>query len=441
MDSIAIEGILGDESPVPSTTGFPVHNRRPAADSKVRQLHGNGLDQHTKGDNVRLPLRVDGASSPMDGNPHRAPGYKIPPGTIECPSGPPQPPEPNAGYRVVSPPGGSIDFHPYMGVADDRPVRDTPQCGTTPVLAPHPRSTSRLRERCQRHLVHPTRVGVPALPSRWESSGRSQRDPKSLHDTGLPPRVKEGVVLPPPPPADPTTPGTSSAGSPPAATPLQSAPRRRPCPEPSRVETIKRLLQKSGLASRAPCQLSSCIREPTTRLYQSRGLSFLSLGRERGFNPISATIPLIVDFLIHLRQDKGFSNQRCRGAFPLPRNAPPNSPCLGQASRGTPCLVLPRVSFCGLEGGVSQFCTRIHGLNSRPIFPQTAARELHGTDSTSAEQLSQRETPVSGANSQVSLEPHLPISPEMWAIVLHLRTHRTPERRSLRTLSPSGSLK
>ena len=119
VDSIAIEGILGDETPVPSTTGFPGNNRRPAADSKVRQLHGNGLDQHTKGDNVRLPLRVDGVTSLMDRNPHRVPGYEIPPGTIECPSGPPQPPEPNAGYRVVSLPAGSMDFHPYRGVADD----------------------------------------------------------------------------------------------------------------------------------------------------------------------------------------------------------------------------------------------------------------------------------------------------------------------------------
>ena len=107
VDSIAIEGILGDESPVPSTTGFPGHNRR--------QLHGNGLDQHTKGTMSDSLCELTGATSPMDGNPHRAPGYEIPPVTIECPSGPPQPPEPNAGYRVVSPPAGSIDFHPYRG--------------------------------------------------------------------------------------------------------------------------------------------------------------------------------------------------------------------------------------------------------------------------------------------------------------------------------------
>ena len=206
---IATHQHLGDESPVPSTTGFPGHNRQPAGDSKVRQLHGSCLYQQTKGDNVGLPLRVDRATSPMDGSPHRAPGNQVPPGTIEHPSGPPQPPEPNAGCRVVSPPAGSMEYHPYMGVADDRPVRDTPQCEATPILLPHPRSTSRLRERLPQHVVHPRR----------ESSGRSQRDPKSLHDPGLPPQAREGVVLPPPP-ADPTTPGTASAGSPPEATPL-----------------------------------------------------------------------------------------------------------------------------------------------------------------------------------------------------------------------------
>ena len=57
-----------------------------------------------------------------------------------------------------------------------------------------------------------------------------------------------------------------------------------------------------------PLEMSSCVRESTARLYQSQWLSFC--GWCRG---IDATIPLIVDFLIHLRRDKGFSLSALKG--------------------------------------------------------------------------------------------------------------------------------
>ena len=84
-------------------------------------------------------------------------------------------------------------------------------------------------------------------------------------------------------------------------------------PEPSRVEGVKRLLQQSGLSGRASRQLSLCVRESTARLYQSQWLSFCSWCRGRSIAPIDATMPVIVDFLIHLRQDKSFSLSALEG--------------------------------------------------------------------------------------------------------------------------------
>ena len=82
-----------------------------------------------------------------------------------------------------------------------------------------------------------------------------QRDPKSLHDADRPPLAGEVVVCRPPPPTDPTSSGAASVGPPPTPTPLPSVPRRRPHPEPSLVEIVKRLLRKSGLRDelRASC--------------------------------------------------------------------------------------------------------------------------------------------------------------------------------------------
>ena len=109
-----------------------------------------------------------------------------------------------------------------------------------------------------------------------------------------------------PPPPDPTTSGTPPVGLTAMPEALQSVSRRRPCPEPSRVATLNCPLRKSGFSRGATLE-SQAASESTARLYQSQWLSFCGWCRGRGVNPVDATIPLIVDFLIHLRRDKGFS--------------------------------------------------------------------------------------------------------------------------------------
>ena len=115
------------------------------------------------------------------------------------------------------------------------------------------------------------------------------------------------------PPPDPTTSGTTAVGSPAAPTPLPPVPQRHQRPEPSLVAAVKRLLRKSGFSRGAALELSSCIRESTARLYQSQWLSFCGWCRGRGIASINATISLIVEFLIHLRRDKGFSLSALKG--------------------------------------------------------------------------------------------------------------------------------
>ena len=87
---IATHQHLGDESSVPSTSGFSGHGHRPAGYCNVRQLHGCGLCHQSGRDSVRLPLRVDRATSPLDGSPQRAPRSEIPAWTVERPSRSPQ---------------------------------------------------------------------------------------------------------------------------------------------------------------------------------------------------------------------------------------------------------------------------------------------------------------------------------------------------------------
>ena len=233
---------LGNEGSISCASSLPEHDHRPASDSNVRQLLGGGLCQQAGGDSFRLPLRVDRATSPLDGSPQRTPGSEIPPGTVERPRGPPQPPQLSTGRGMVPPPTGSKEDHQHLGVTDNRLVHNTPHCETSPVLLPDSRPSSCLRRRLPPSVESSRRASVPTLPPGREGSGQSQRDPKSLHDADRPPLSGEVVVRRPPPPADPTPTGTASMGPPPTPTPLPSVPRRHPHPEPSRVETVKRLL-------------------------------------------------------------------------------------------------------------------------------------------------------------------------------------------------------
>ena len=107
--------------------------------------------------------------------------------------------------------------------------------------------------------------------------------------------------------SDPTTSRPALVGQSASAAPLQPLPPRRPLAEPSRVATLKRHFRKSGFSGRTAQVLSGCLRSSTSRLYQSRWQIFCGWCRGRGTAPVNATVPVVVDFLIHLRHDKGLS--------------------------------------------------------------------------------------------------------------------------------------
>ena len=131
--------------------------------------------------------------------------------------------------------------------------------------------------------------------------------------TGRASLAREGVVRRHAASTDSTTPGSALLGQAASATPLQSVPSRRPRAEASRVETLKRHYRKSGFSGRAARVLSGVLRESSSRLYQSRWKFFCGWCRGRSVAPVNATVPVVVDFLIHLRQDKGLSVSAVKG--------------------------------------------------------------------------------------------------------------------------------
>ena len=143
----------------------------------------------------------------------------------------------------------------------------------------------------------------------WLESER----PQSLHASGRPPLAGEGVVHRPSPSADPTTSRAALVGPAVATAPLQPVPPRRPRAEPSRVVTLQRILQKSGFSRGTAIEMSGCIKTSTSRLYQAKWMLFCGWCRGRGVAPVNATIPLTIDFLVHLHRAKSLSISAVKG--------------------------------------------------------------------------------------------------------------------------------
>ena len=214
---------------------------------------------------------------------------------------------------VVSPPSGGEVASSCMGQSVNRSVCNLPQREAAPVLLACPGSPGHLRGCVSPSLGRPGSVRVPSL-----CSGRSGDRPRSAvvaccDDSGRASLAREGVVRRLAASTDSTTPGSALLGQAASATPLQSVPSRRPRAEASRVETLKRHYRKSGFSGRAARVLSGVLRESSSRLYQSRWKIFCGWCHGRGVAPFNATVPVVVDFLIHLRQDKGLSVSAVKG--------------------------------------------------------------------------------------------------------------------------------
>ena len=156
-------------------------------------------------------------------------------------------------------------------------------------------------------MRRPGSLRVPSLSSGRSGDCLCPRVIACCDDSGRTPLAREGVVRRPSISTDPTTSRLALVGQPASAAPLQPLPPRRPRAEPSRVATLKRHLRKSGFSGRAAGVLSGCLRSSTSRLYQLRWQIFCGWCRGRGIAPVNATVPVVVDFLIHLCHDKGLS--------------------------------------------------------------------------------------------------------------------------------------
>ena len=249
----------------------------------------------------------------MDGESRHPSRCEVSSRTRQCPGRSPQLSRASCRDRVVSSPSGGEVTASHLGQSVDRPLCDKPQRETAPVLLACPGSPGHLRECVSSSLGRPGPVCVPSLSSDRSGGHPCLRVIAARDDSGRTPLAREGVVRRLVASTDPTTSRPALVGQFASAAPLQPLPPRHPRAEPSRVATLKHHFRKSGFPGRAAGVLSGCLRSSTSCLYQSRWQIFCGWCRGRGVTPVKATVPVVVDFLIHLRHDKGLSISAVKG--------------------------------------------------------------------------------------------------------------------------------
>ena len=301
-----------NEGPLSGSLGLSRRSHQSSRDSDVQQLDGRGVRRQTRWHGFPGSVFVDQPPSEMDGEFRRPSRCEVSTRAEQCPGRRPQPSWASSRDRVVSPPSGGKIAASCLGQSVDRSFCDVHQRETAPVLLASPGSPGRLRGCVSPSLGRPGSLRIPSLSSDRSGGRPCPRVVACRDDSGRTPLAREGVVHRPSS-ADPTTSHPALVGQCATAAPLQPLPTRRPHVEPSRVATLKRHFQKSGFSGRAARVLSGCLREFSSRLYQSRWQIFCGWCRGRGVAPVNATVPVVVDFLIHLRQDKGLSVSAVKG--------------------------------------------------------------------------------------------------------------------------------
>ena len=110
--------------------------------------------------------------------------------------------------------------------------------------------------------------------------------------------------------------GGSSKGNSSNAEVIETGPRvpRQPgVSKPTRVEAITRSLCQAGFSEQAASRMSGSVRKSTSNVYQSKWSIFSDWCDQRKADPLRASIPVVADFLLFLRDVKKFSLPTIKG--------------------------------------------------------------------------------------------------------------------------------
>ena len=220
---------------------------------------------------------------------------------------------PGAPSRVVITSRGLSSSVESLGSSSCGPVRHQTQSQAPCVLFPNSGSSG-LVNRCHDDtLGQPLCLCIPSSSSGPESlsqAGPVQEHPLSANSSSL---ASTALVSRPAVYGHRSSKKSTSLEVPPETTShgqVSSNTRNIPI---SRVDAIQRGIRARGFSEKAAARMSRPNRKSTLDLYQSKWSQFCDWCRQKQTNPLQASVPLVADFFIFLRESKKLSCPAIKG--------------------------------------------------------------------------------------------------------------------------------
>ena len=295
------------------TTEFPGVCSEQTCHSHVRQLHSGILHKEPGRNQVLEFVSGDFSSPSMVSQFQYTSHLSVPGRQAQCQSRPIEPQKSSTSCRMVSSSCHMSQDLEVVGDTSGGPVCHSSESQTTSVLLSHSRSSG-LGSGC-----HVSSLGQPdslcLSSSLFDKTSTKQADTVSEphSDPGGTSVASTGVVR-----------GTATSSHRPSQEPAsmekitKAASSRQISSKSklsisSRLEVIESAIRKKGFSRQAASRMARPQRTSTTNLYQAKWSQFCNWCRERKKNPLHASVPLIADFFIFLREEKGCSSSTIKG--------------------------------------------------------------------------------------------------------------------------------
>ena len=301
----------GTGGSVERATGVQDKTGEIACSSNDGQHYGSRPNKKSGGDSLAPAYAADDGTPDLGTKTPDHPNRETRTGTSQCHSGQSKQERATPSGRMVIEPKCLSAALEDLGEAKHRSVCAKQQQEATPLRKP---SGRRSGHRARRSVSTVGRTGSLRIPS-------NNTDPSSSAETSIVKSIEDDPHRPllAKPNLVSSASGTSNSRS---KKPRQLAnttqavgqvPRIPRGTQPTRLEVVVSGYRKAGFSKDAATRMARATRQSTNKVYQSKWQYFASWCHGQKTSPLKATIPLIADFLLHLRDEKNFTVSTIKG--------------------------------------------------------------------------------------------------------------------------------
>ncbi|XP_068209281.1 uncharacterized protein [Palaemon carinicauda] len=303
----------GDESSPGSMQTLRGRLEREFCGPDVRQCNRGSIRKGGGGTEIKRAVRTGPSDPEMGGEGGNQPDSKVHSGEEECPSRRPQQVGTSSSDGVVPAPASGKLHHSDVGVPGNGSVCNKVERTTPRILFSCPRPEGSNGRRPSTQMGRPRRVRFsPLLPNKTSpQQGEGSNQPKDDFGSAL--VAGERVVRRPKESRHSPALASSRQTRPIETTTFSEVSRKPTSPSSSRLEVVQHLLKRQGYSSKTARRMSLYLRKSSTAVYQSKWTLFVKWCKDKKIKPLEASVPIIADFMVHLRDKLAMSVPAIKG--------------------------------------------------------------------------------------------------------------------------------